>query len=79
MVAKEQPMSEAKRDQSAFHQSALSARTIGLRNPARLEHGVAAILAELRVLEPWENKAISGGDPYNGMGARAGARYSRRK
>ena len=78
MIVKEPPMSQAKRDQSAFHQSALSGRTSGVRYPPRLEHGVAPIFAELRVLEPWENKA-PGGDPYNGMGARAGARYDHRK
>ncbi len=72
-------MSEAKRDQSAFYQSASSARPIGLRKPPGLEPCVAPIVAELRVLEPWENKAIPGGDPYNGMGARAGISHGLRK
>ena len=79
MVAKEQNMSEAKRDQSAFQLSASSGRAMGLRNPRGREPCVAPVFAELRVLESWENKVIPSGDPYNGMGARAGAGHGLRK
>jgi hypothetical protein len=79
MVAKEQLMSEAKRDQCAFQQSALAGRTIGLRKPPRLEPCMAPIAQELRLVESWDNKGISSGDPYNGMGARAGNSHVFRK
>jgi hypothetical protein len=72
-------MSEAKRNQSAFQQSRSLGRALARRNPAGSVPCVAPNFAELRVLESWESKVISSHDPYNGMGARAGARHSPRK
>ena len=66
-------MSEAKRDHSAFHQTAAAGRAIGNAGTFRpgAETGPAPNFADLRMLEFWEDKAIPGGDPYNGIGARA--------
>ena len=71
MIAQEKLMSEAKRDHSAFHQSAAAGRAIARTKPAGPELWEALKLADLRVLESWENKAIPSGDPYNGIGTRA--------
>jgi hypothetical protein len=78
MVAKEQLMSQAKRDHSAFHQSVAVGRAIARikrTGPVR----VAPNSQNLRVLESWENKAIPSGDPYNGIGARAVTGHGLRK
>ena len=65
-------MSELKRNQSLFRQSAPAARppcrsTSATPPPPRL----ATEPEELCLLEPWEGTTGQGGDPYNGMGSRA--------
>lgn len=72
-------MSEAKRDHSAFHQSAAVGRAIARGNPASRQPWESLTVAELRVLESWQNKVISSGDPYNGIGARAVSGHCPRK
>ena len=72
-------MSEAKRDHSAFHQSAPVGRAIARTKRGGPELWVAPNLPELQVLEYRENKAIPNGDPYNGIGARAIAGRGLRK
>jgi len=64
-------MSETKRDHSAFHQSAIAGRfpTHSKRNCPPSWESLQA--AELRVMESWERITFPGGDPYNGIGARA--------
>lgn len=65
-------MSELKRNQSLFRQSAPAARVPCRSTPAALPPvRLAQEPAELCLLEPWENKAAPGGDPYNGIGFRA--------
>jgi len=64
-------MSQAKRDHSAFHQSAAVGRAFARSKPAGDERWVAPNLADLRVLDSWENRAVPSGDPYNGIGTRA--------
>ena len=64
-------MSEAKREHSEFHHAVAASRAPARTRPAGPELFLAPAFAELRVLEPWENKAIPRGDPYNGIGARA--------
>lgn len=64
-------MSDTKRDQSAFHQSAMASRF-----PAHIKLSCppswgSLQAAELRVMESLEQITILGGDPYNGIGARA--------
>jgi hypothetical protein len=72
-------MSEAKRDQSAFQQSVAVGRALEVRKTLGSAPRIAPICANLRVLESWENNAIPSGDPYNGMGARAGTVQALRK
>ncbi len=72
-------MSEAKRDQSAFQQSASVGSAIGPRKRPGLAAGVGAKFTDLRVLESWENSVVPSGDPYNGTGARAGIGHGLRK
>ena len=72
-------MSEAKRDHSAFHQSAVVGRAFARTKSAGPELWVAPKLADLRVLDCRENWAIPSGDPYNGIGARAVAGRALRK
>jgi len=64
-------MSETKRDHSAFHQSAMAGRFPAHRRPNGPPSRELLKAAELRVMESWERIAIPGGDPYNGIGARA--------
>jgi hypothetical protein len=64
-------MSELKRNQSLFRQSAPAVRVPYRSVPAAAPPRLATQPAELCLLEPWENKAAPGGDPYNGMGFRA--------
>ena len=65
-------MSELKRNQSLFRQSAPAARVPCRGAPAAPPPPrLATQPAELCLLEPWENKAVPGGDPYNGIGSRA--------
>ena len=71
MIAKEQLMSETKRDNSAYHQSVTAARAYSRSKPARPEPRSAPDWEDLRVLGSWQNAAASSGDPYNGIGARA--------
>ena len=71
-------MSEAKRHQSEFHQSTNRQSPTRVRAVAA-ETWLAGESAELQVLEPWENRRMPGGDPYNDIGARAtSARAPRR-
>jgi hypothetical protein len=79
MVAKEQHMSEAKRDHSVFNHTAAAARAFARTKPARQEQSATPNFADLRVLENWEIKLVPSGDPYNGIGARAIGRKGPRK
>ncbi len=74
-------MSEAKRDHSAFHQTAAAGRAVASARSHRpgAEPGKVPNFADLRLLDTWEDQAIPGGDPYNGIGARAIACRSLRK
>ena len=65
-------MSEAKRQHSEFHHSTTRQSSPRVRAVAA-ETWLAGESAELQVLEPWENRRMPGGDPYNGIGARATA------
>lgn len=65
-------MSEAKRQHSEFHHSTTRQSSPRVRTVAA-ETWLAGESAELQVLEPWENRRMPGGDPYNGIGARATA------
>ena len=64
-------MSEAKRDHSAFNNSAVLGRAVVRNKPNGQEPCSAPDAGGLRVLESWDNKPKSLGDPYNGIGARA--------
>ena len=65
-------MSELKRNQSLFLQSAPAARAPCRSTPtAPPPPRLATQPAELCLLEAWDNKAMAGGDPYNGIGSRA--------
>jgi len=64
-------MSEAKRQHSQCHQARAAGRAVSRAKTVAADLLPAPEWADLRVLEPWENKAIPGGDPYNGVGARA--------
>mgnify|MGYP001286486295 CR=1 FL=1 len=64
-------MSELKRNQSLFRQSAPAVRAPCRSLPAAAPPRLATEPAELRLIESWENKAAPGGDPYNGIGSRA--------
>jgi hypothetical protein len=64
-------MSELKRNQSLFRQSAPAARAPCRSAPAAPSPKPAMKPAELCLLESWEDKAVPGGDPYNGIGSRA--------
>lgn len=72
-------MSQAKRDHSAFQQSGVAGRAIARCKRAGPDSLLAPNVAELRVLESWQNKAIPSGDPYNGIGARAVTGHGLRK
>jgi hypothetical protein len=81
MVAQEQHMSEAKRDHSAFQHTAAAGRAMASARSSRpgAEPGKFPNFADLRLLDSWEDRAVSGGDPYNGIGVRAFACRSLRK
>ena len=64
-------MSEAKRQHSQFHQAPAAGRAVSRAKTVAVEVLPAPEWADLRVLEPWGNKPVPGGDPYNGVGARA--------
>ena len=65
-------MSELKRNQSLFRQSAPAARPPCRGAPAaQLPPRLATQPAELCLVEHWESRPAPGGDPYNGMGSRA--------
>ena len=64
-------MSETKRDNSAFHQSAVAGRLAARRQPNCPPSWASLQAAELRIVDSWERITIPGGDPYNGIGARA--------
>ena len=72
-------MSQAKRDHSAFHQSAAAGHAFARPKPAGPDRWAAPNLADLRIVDSWENRANSSGDPYNGIGARAVAGSALRK
>jgi hypothetical protein len=79
MNPQEQPMSETKRDHSAFHQSAMASRFPAHAKPSGLPSRESLPAAELQVLESWERITVPGGDPYNGIGARAMTGRAQRK
>jgi hypothetical protein len=79
MVAKEQTMSDAKRDHSAFHQSAAVGRGFARAEPAGSKSLPMPSWTELRVVESWDRRPTGSGDPYNGIGARAIAGLSTHK
>jgi hypothetical protein len=82
MVTQEHPMSDAKRDQSAFR------RTAGAGQVATAPAHAAAPpqtlklqtlkLAVLEIAQPWGSVSAAGGDPYNAVGPRATAAASGR-
>ena len=73
-------MSEAKRDHSEFRQPRPAGRAPSRARAMAPELLLGPQWSQLRVLEPWENlRARSGGDPYNGIGARAAARSALHK
>jgi hypothetical protein len=63
-------MSQAKRDHSAFHQSMLTGRAYARTKLLVAEGRSAPVLAQLQLLECWDNARLPGGDPYNGVGGR---------
>lgn len=72
-------MSDTKREHSEFNHSAAAGRALARTKPASRELLSILDSAELGVLEAWESKAAMGGDPYNGIGARAAAGRGLRK
>lgn len=66
-------MSESKREHSQFNLPRAAGRASSRAKPAAPDLLLAPNWSALRVLESWENRKIPGGDPYNGIGARAGA------
>ena len=66
-------MSESKREHSQFNLPRVAGRASARAQPAAPELLLAPNWSALRVLESRENCKIPGGDPYNGIGARAGA------
>ena len=65
-------MSELKRNQSLFRQSAPVARAPCRGTPATsLSPRLATEPEELCMIEPWQGTAGQGGDPYNVTGSRA--------
>ena len=72
-------MSDAKREHSEFNHSAVAGRALARIKAAGPEPMSILDSTGLRVLEPWESKAVPGGDPYNGIGARAAVGRGLRK
>ena len=66
-------MSESKREHSQFNLPRPTGRASSRAKPAAAELLLAPDWSNLRVLDSSENRKIRGGDPYNGIGARAGA------
>jgi hypothetical protein len=73
MTTQEQHMSESKREHSQFSLPRAAGRASSRAKPAAADLLLAPVSLDLRVLESWENRQVPGGDPYNGVGARAGA------
>ena len=64
-------MSDAKRHNSQFHHATAARRAHTRARSVAPELLPGPEWADLRVMEPWENRAVPSGDPYNGIGARA--------
>ena len=64
-------MSDAKREHSEFSHAARAAGLVARAHRTRTQPWLAPDKAQLRMLEPWEIEGLPGGDPYNGVGARA--------
>ena len=64
-------MSESKREHSQFSLPRAAGRAASRAKPAAADVSLAPDWPDLRVLESWENRNVAGGDPYNGIGARA--------
>jgi hypothetical protein len=82
MVTQEHPMSDAKRDQSAFRRTAVASQAATPRAHAAVPpqtvppQTLKLQTLKLEVLEiarPWGSVAADGGDPYNAVGPRATA------
>ena len=72
-------MSEQQRNHSEFRRLAAAGHDTVRRKPAGADLWLTPDSADLRLLEPRENKKTQGGDPYNGMGSRAAASRALRK
>jgi hypothetical protein len=75
MVTQEHPMSDAKRDHSAFRCTAAASQAATPRAYAAVPPQTLKIqtlkLEVLEVAPPWGSLAVVGGDPYNAVGPRA--------
>jgi hypothetical protein len=83
MVTQEHPMSDAKRDQSAFRRTAAASQAaMPPAHAAVSPQTVKLQTLRLEVLEvgpPWGSVAVAGGDPYNAVGPRATMAAGRRQ
>jgi hypothetical protein len=75
MVTQEHPMSDAKRDQSAFRCTAAAGQAATPRAHAAAPPQTLKMrtlnLEVLEVARPWGSVAVAGSDPYNAVGPRA--------
>ena len=75
MVLQEHPMSDAKRDQSAFLRRAVTSQGATPRAHAAVPPQTLKLqtlkLEVLEIARPWGSVTADGGDPYNAVGPRA--------